>query len=376
MALLNFTGFETGDGTELSAVSGTASIQNSTVRTGGYAVRANPTTTATGFVRVGAPAAGGNNTQYATATAYITFYFRYATKPASNSEPFFSAVDNLPNDKLSLRLNSSGNATVHNAAGTLIATGSTVLAVNTWYRIDVKVGTGGSGAWEVKINGVSEASGTASLGINDNSFILLGKHVNVNGQTVDFFYDDVWIDNAAFPTGEVAVQVMQPDGDGSSTDWTGAYTAVDELPHNSDTDFISTSTSGHVELVTLESAAAAGITGTVLAVKSIGIVRDEGGSSAFNIRLRSGGTNSNTSNNDPGTNYSLRSKVNETDPATSAAWLLAALDSIEVGVVANAAVAHRCTMLCAMVAYTPAAPGGGLDLLLHMQQYAMNGGCL
>ena len=164
MAIIGLCGFETGDTVQAIGVAGTHDVQGTVKRTGAYALRCNPTTTGVGYVGLGGynpkPAA------YNAATAYYPFLFRYATKPASNSEPLFTAASTTGANKFHIRINSAGNLSAHNRFGTLMATGSTVLAVDTWYRIDAKVGTGASAAWEVRIDGVSEISGTGDLGID------------------------------------------------------------------------------------------------------------------------------------------------------------------------------------------------------------------
>ena len=348
MTILNFLGFETGDLTEGTSSSGTVSVQSTVVRSGGYAFRSNPTTTGAGRLDLGGLSAAGAIAGFNVATIYETVYFRYATRPASADEPIIRHISQLGALKFELRLNSSGQLAAYDSALTLLATGATVLAADTWYRIEVSVGTGTSAAWEVKINGVSEISGTANLTTSNVSDCRLGKSINRNGNTVDFFYDDVCFDDAAYP-GAGQVFRMDADNNGAYTAWTGVYTDVDDIPHDSDTTYLSNATSGNAETVTLESGASAGLVGTPKSVKSCAIVRDEGGSSAIQVRLRSATTDNDTTSSDPGATYVLRALVYNTDPATGAAWLAAALDSLEVGVDNAASVAARCTALSVMV---------------------------
>lgn len=360
MAVVNFCGFETGDFAECESTAGTLSVQGTTVRTGGYALQVNPVTTASGYARVKGLAADGSVADASVANSYIRFYFQYATKPATNSERVLLVWATAAAYKLDIRLNSAGKILVYNRFVSLIGTSTTTLSSGTWYRVEVLCGTGTSASWAMKINGTTELSGTADLHTSNAIYLDFGKNGDQFGQSLDVFFDDITWDDAAYP-GPGAIQVMQPNADGFYTDWTASagnrYQCVDELPHTSDTDYVTTSTSLFNYTAALESAASAGVKTSPRAVKSLAVVRDEGGASAVQVRLRSNTTDNDTTSSDPGAAYVLRAKLHATDPATSAAWLLSALDSIEVGVEANAAVAHRCTLACAMVEYNDSPTG-------------------
>jgi len=360
LAILNFCGFESGDSSELNATTGTFSIQNSTVRSGEYALRCNPDTTAVGRVTIVGLTAAGQQQAYSQATVYCRFYFRYATKPAANDEEIFTFFTGAGAMKLALRLDSAGKLVVYDRSNTKIATGATVLSANTWYRIEITSASSATAAYELRIDGSTELSGTLDTIATNHGQIRLGKNSDRNGQSVDLFYDDVLIDSAAFP-GAGSVHRMDANTDGTYTAWTSSngvltpniYTELLPVPHDSDLGYITTSSSGAAFTAQLESATEAGISGVVKAVKSVAIVRDEGGVSSISIRLRSGSTDDDTTANDPGASYTARQKLYETDPATSAVWNTSALDSLQVGVVSAAAVALRCTSAWAMVAASP-----------------------
>lgn len=361
MATINFGGIESGDLSEFSASNGTVSVDSSTVRTGGYSLKCNPTGTGTGRVNIQALSAAGASTGASVVTSYIRFYFRAATLPATNDE-YIVVVRESGGNKFFVSIASDGKLAAYDSTATLLATGTTVLSTGVWYRIEIKCGTGASAAWEVKIDGTSEISGTGNLSTSNGNHIRLGKAANRNGNSVEFYYDDwIWSDSAYPGVGEC--QMMQPDGNGNYTAWTGTYTDVDEVTHDSDTTYISTSTNGAAETVTLESAASAGITGTPNSVKSWAMVRDASGiaGTAFQVRLRSGSTDNDTNSTTPGSTYELRAKIYDTDPADAGAWTLADLDSLEVGVEANAVTAHRCTQLCVMVDYTPSVGAAAMN---------------
>lgn len=341
---VQFSGLETGDLTEFKTSSGTLSVQGSTVRTGSYALRTNPTTTAVGYATLGTLLTTGAGGTAGIETSYVRFYFRYATKPSSASEPIFQA-SNAGAKKFALRIDSTGALKAYDSANSLLATGSTTLSSGTWYRLEAKVGTGTSADWEVKINGTSEISGTGNLGTNGTNEADFGKRTNENGQSVDFFYDDIrWADDAYPGVGECRLAV--PRAHGVSTPWTGSgpgshWEQLDDAPNNGDTDYVFSDASvGSAEMMAMQSAATAGISGVIAAVKAVVVVKshDSIGSDIGSVkaRLRSGSTN------DDGAayatvvgSYQVLQRVYSLDPATWTAWSTSSFNTCEVGAVEN-----------------------------------------
>lgn len=364
MAILNICGFETGDLSELFSSAGTCSISSSTFRSGAYSFRSNPTTSGSGGGILKTLGTNGAQTNASVATSYSRFYFRYATKPSSAHEIFFGVETSGGTRKCTLRLNSAGNILFYDSSNLLGGTGATVLAANTWYRIEVKCGSqsAGSGVWEVKINGTSEISGAvATLNTTSAAYIRLGKYINANSQTVDFFYDDVSWSDSDYP-GEGAIVAMLPNGAGTYQQWSTSdmmnmnhYQMVDEVPPNGDTDYCYNSTlmANNIETEALVNGTTAGVSGTVNVVKSLAIIKRQLTSGTTRVILRSGSTDdlvsadySNTSS------YVALSKLYPTDPATSAAWTVSGLDGVETGAKNTDANGSRMTFTCAMVDFT------------------------
>lgn len=372
MATVNFTGFETGDNSEAAAaLTGTASYQNTTARNGGYALRCNPATSALGYASLGGLTATGTSTTSAAsiATSYIRFYFLYLTKPASGSERIMNVLTSAPANKILIYLNSSGQLVARDSgAVTVLGTGTTVLTSNTWYCIEVKCSTGASSAWEVRINGVSEISGTGNLGAGNAGWVVLGKAGNTSSQTIDCYYDDFFWSDSAYP-GPGQCCVLLPINNGSNLTWTiGAgsglhYQQVDEVPPDGDTTYLlSPLASGSVETEQLTDAiAAAGVSAgfnCVNSVKSLIIVKQNASAGTVTVRFISNGTNSDTASNYTTTAaYVGIGKLFDTDPHTSAAWVTLNLGFqtvIEVGAVCQSAVQQvRMTWCGVMVDWTP-----------------------
>lgn len=365
MAILNIVGWESGDSAaESVSTTGTVSIQSTTKRTGTYALQANPTTTATGYANVGTIDSTARDVNFDVADVYARFYFRAATLPASNSEPIFSSNRSTGGAiKFELRIDSAGNLLGYGQGTSLLATGTTVLSTGTWYRIEVRVGTGASANWEVKINGTSEISGTADLRSDNNVNVRFGKTTNRNGNTVDFFYDDIAVSDSAYPGASDGVYPLTVDGDGTYTAWTvgagaGAdYTNIDEIPHDSSTTYLlSTLSAGDASTGTLISMPSSS---SIYAVKATTFVIRNGAGASFQQRTRSGSTDSDTADITPLASYTDYHQLHATDPNTSSAWTESAVNAIEVGCEERSATAAtRLTMAMAQVDYVAAGAGG------------------
>src|SRR3990172_9411218 len=104
MTVHNIVGFEAGAAIETNGLNGTCSIQTTIKRTGAYALRVNPVTTATGYCDLRRHDAGFQ-ASINTATEYYRFYFYIATLPASNNEEFAVIIGGSGN-KLYLRVTS------------------------------------------------------------------------------------------------------------------------------------------------------------------------------------------------------------------------------------------------------------------------------
>ena len=168
MAIKWFCGFETGDQIENTDAAVPGSIQTTTVRTGTYALRINPTAgNVQYFLAYTKDADGMTAVSMDITTLFLSFYFRYATKPSSGREVFTDIyAGGVP--KATLYLNSSGQIELANTGGTTVGT-SSALTADTWYLLQVKVGTGNSSAYELNIDGTTSFSGTTNFSATTTS---------------------------------------------------------------------------------------------------------------------------------------------------------------------------------------------------------------
>lgn len=381
-AVTNLIGFETGTLTfDINALSGTGNANSGTVNTGTYSFEANPTTVNTGFINFGIQYLATGQMDVSTSigtNTFTCFYFDYATKPTVNYEEIFRVRTGGGSDKFFMGLDSSGKLIAYDSTAAPIATSTTVLSSGTWYQLCIKVGTGAAGAYELKINGVSEFSGTASLTVTAAGSISMGKINNRNGNGVDYFFDDISVDTAAYNPG--VVKQLIPNAAGTTNNWTGGTNASDwnevkQIPSDADTTYVKSITANDVALFNVTDTATAGITGTVSGVKVISIERDEGGVSGLQTELSSSGVVASTTTNDPAAAYVQRGKIVATDPNTSAAWTLAGVDAVQVGILNTLSIASRMTSEFLQVLYTPAAAvtGAPSPVLLISGTLYLNG---
>jgi hypothetical protein len=135
-------------------------------------------------------------TYYNLATAYYRFLFENAANPGEGGVVNFQ--DTSSGFKAALHLNAANKLLFYDCTGTLLATGATTLAPNQVYAISAMIGTGSTAAWEVRINGVVDMSGSANLGSNNNGSLRLGGN---GAYTTTYFYDDVAINSQTYPGG-------------------------------------------------------------------------------------------------------------------------------------------------------------------------------
>jgi hypothetical protein len=236
-----------------------------------------------------------------------------------------------------------GASTNYTLVGTATAT---ALQVGTWAYLEVQMKCDGStGTCVIRLNG-TEVKNLTGLDTLYTSATLTRFALGCRASTeVQLDYDDlVAMDlsgsrNNAF-IGDVTISALLPTGDGNSHAWllstgtpdTGVdYQCVDDAVPNDDTDYVSTSTLTAKSTYAMQDCAAGA---DIRAVQVLASVR-KGAEGPGQVKLvtRSNSTDyDGTAQGIGGTSYSYLRQVLETDPATSAAWLEAAWNAVEIGV--------------------------------------------
>lgn len=362
MALVNFSGYSSGTLlTEPNFTTGTQSIVSTPVVAGSpYSLRINPTTTGTSYWGLGTYNASGVPTAFGVAgTIYVGFFFQYATKAASVNEEIVG-LRTSANYKAVIRLNSAGTLEVYDSTETtLIATGTKVLQANTWYYISMMFGNGTAVPYLLAINNILELSGTITTGSGNFEAVRVGKPLDRNGNSVDYYYGKIQISDSQLPTLQSKVAVLRPTANGTTAQWTAGNVAdwngVKELPTDDDTTYIQNAlVASQLNLVLLNTIQSVGIFGKINAVKGwIRIREDTTVTSSTHLRFLSNATTSDTTGRNASIVYSDSLKLEILDPATSAAWTLGGLNALQIGVLEDNGVAVRCTTMAVFVDYTP-----------------------
>jgi len=376
MAVLNISGAETGNYAELLSYQDNMGfggmVQSGTKRSGDYAYYVDCANqmgaggTAVWF-RLGQIGADGTHSDFAAATTYVRFYVRFASLTNSGDEDIicFRAGGSV---KASFALTSGGLLRYYTGArGTLVATGSTALSVDTWYLVECRVGTGAGAVYDLKLDGATELSGTATVSSTGTAHVQFGTSRSSNYYAA--YYDDILVDDAAWP-GPGACKRLAANASGSYAQWStddgygGTATdwqCVDETPvGTSPDDLIYTGTTGNAHTFGVQDVDGL-IFGPPNATKVTAFVRsDTGGTAGCRVRLRSGSTDSDTTGATWPTGAGvLVCNLRTGDPATGSAWTPGGLNAAQVGVysVTGNTNTVRCSAIYLMVDYPEGAPG-------------------
>ncbi len=365
MARLTIAGFETGDTSEVTNITGGVTASTVQKQTGSYALRVN-TSAATGFCSVYGFAASGAAARWASADCYVSVAVRIHTRPGAALARLVSIKNVSGNDQIYVNLKTDGALQLSYFDGsgeTNIGSASAALTLDTWYLIEVKgtsLATASSATVELKINGSIIATGTGltvSGAFRANSGEVCLGNVN-SAETIDVYYDDLVVDSAAYP-GASLIQVLKPRAAGAAAGWTlgtgSTFAEVKEVPNDGDTTYISSSVLGDASSFAMDSTTTGGISGTVAAVKTVAFLRDLTATASVKVRCRNGSTNNDTTGVTLTTSYLPYSRIDELDPNTGAAWTTGGVDTMEGGVLDNSVgIAQRCTAIYAMVEYQAA----------------------
>lgn len=366
---LFFEGFEAGSNGSYATSGGALSWQQGTVLSGGTSLEVSNTSSAVKYIAYTKMSANGNQQSTSTgigATTYVKFDFQYHTKPVTTPIEFagcYSGAINASNDMLLLKLTNAGRIALFDSTGSVIeaAGPQTVLSADTKYKIEMRCSDGAAGAYEVRINGVQEEAGTANQGAAGFvGAVTFGQGVAEAAEVVDFFYDDVVINDSVY-TSYPKITALYAIANGGTAQWTAGtnasnYAEVDDPTGTGDADttYIKNAGAGGGEthLVSFQSTTTGNITGAIGGVSLLVNLREDVSvTSASYARLRSASTNSDTTPTNKSTAgvYFQTVLIATTDPATGSAWTSGGVDAVQGGVVEDNAVSDRCTRILIQV---------------------------
>ena len=344
-----FSGFETGDLIEF-VPNGGVSVQGAVVRSGNHALRSQAVPGQVAYATLlGLTPDGSGGAALGIDDLHLSLWVRVA---ASSGRVRLAEVGGTSGaTKLRLELEPDGRLSTEEH-GLTRRFGQTVLAQDTWYHVRLRVGTGNATAVELLVNGAVEVFTESA----DTSSELAGRvHIgrsSSSGGASDLYFDDVIVAADAYPR-NARVELLRSAIPGSSAGWSGSFAEVSDWPHDGDGSFrAAPMTGGSAFTCGLDSAA--GLSGDVLAVKALAVLRRGAGPVDSALRVVSGGATTDTAAADSGPSYALRARVLIDDPATGGAWTLGAVDALQVGAVQlGSSSVTRATAVGASVLHVP-----------------------
>jgi len=309
------------------------------VKTGDYAMRCD-TSAAMAF------ATGSGNPNRVKVSIYIV------------SAPDGTTIiigDNTANTA-NVRLTSTRYLELYNADTKKGNTGSTQLALNTWYDIDVSLDPDSTNdPCKVYLDQSQQISA------DTNGCTTITENVGVGtAVTADIYFDDIIFCTTASTAdlGDIRVLRASPNDAGQYAEYdsVSGYGNVDECPA-SDTDYVEDNGSDLArECYNLQNATTIGIGGsdTIEAV-SVWIrgERDGGSATDHKILVRDDGTDEASAGFGFTTSYSWFGKYYAVMPKDSAAWTQTRFDGFQVGCQHLGGQDQRVSCVMVMVAYSP-----------------------
>lgn len=289
---------------------------------------------------------------FVTADPYIIFHCRIRAWNPVNALQFFQ-VFNGANLQCRLQMIDEGasgdyRVRVMNSAGAEV--GITLpLVRGIWHYLEFKVTVNNSGAWNLRINEVSQASGTSDMFLGGSAAVdqmVVNIQKDAGGSDL-FDIDDVSILMGSTGTnvdflGDGTLERLECDAAGTTTQFTpvGAATnreCIDDVAPDDDSTYVHTNQVGIKDTYGIKDLvfATAGVPLKYIVRRITGRLLSAG-SRNVELVLREGGTehnNATTRVNFSTTSYVEKAIVNELDPITGSAFDVATLNAAQMGMV-------------------------------------------
>lgn len=228
-----------------------------------------------------------------------------------------------------------------NAAGTVVATGTTILNIGQWYYIELKVSPiSATGSALINLNGLPEIAATSS---NYGTTQPTGINLNSStGTSTAAQYDDIYILDGAGATnndllGDCRVETIFPSGDGANLQWTPNsggvhFNRVNETTPDGDTTYNANSVAGNRDSYTFPALSIAAGSVFGLAV-NLYTRKDDAATRQVAPVIRQGGVNFDGTTGTPAlsTSYAYYTQTYDQDP-TGSNWSIATVNGDEFGI--------------------------------------------
>lgn len=276
------------------------------------------------------------------ATIVVGFAFRYTFNTGSADITLMSLKDGS-NFGVNIRIRPDGDFVIYRNTTILATAVGSCIGANVWAFLELKVTTHNTlGTVEFRINGETVVNLTnQDTQTGSNAYVdtvgLFGHNASADQHDFDDFYvlDTSGSVNNDF-LGSRKVNTIFPTAEGDQIDWTPSTGSdnsalVDDNPHNSDTDYVSSGTSGHQDIYQHGDLSGSG---DIDGLQAVAICRQTD-ATPFSIKLvaKSGSTvDTGSGVAIGGTTYVGRHRTLEENPDTTNPWTASEVNSAQFGI--------------------------------------------
>lgn len=271
----------------------------------------------------------------ATSAVYVGFA-AYASSSPLAVQASYPALVSLYSDSgatthLSLRPNTTTSMGLFLGSSTLL--GSFTFPTLTWRYVEIYATIHDTtGAYTVKVDGITVLSATNVDTRNGGTSVDIDAVQISRADNSSFIIDDFYISDSNF-MGEIRIQTLVPSAAGSSTQLTATgganYANVADIPDSTAT-YNASTTIGNKDLYTLSDLVASTATVKVIQVNTH-IRKDDAGDAFIKAKVKSGSTEVSGATVALSASTAWHGDLWETDPNTSAAWTVSAVNALEAG---------------------------------------------
>lgn len=269
--------------------------------------------------------------------ATIRFGFWIYWNGAPGTAPFMTLFDGAT-AQCSLYINAQQKIEIRlGTTGTVQATGTRVLAPNTWYQFQLSVTiSDAAGVCDLYIEGVQDINAT-NIDTKSSGSATCDR-IGCRGSNNDTRFANIWAESggAAADASYRRIVTLLPDGNGAVQDWAhsgggSAYQDIDEVPPSM-TDNLESATPTDVSTFTFGNlpytpAAIYGLQISAYAQKTDGATRQ------IQLVARIGGTNYNGATKEvTATANDAFLTIHDQSPATASDWTAAEINGSEFGI--------------------------------------------
>lgn len=335
MSLLFFDGFESYATADI--------LKDYTSQTGSVAIDA------TGGRRGGGAFNGPNNASTAAnivkalgvASSTIAIGFAFNPSSAPNTARNIARLLDSGSNQLEIKYNTDATLSI-SRNGTVLGTSAATVDVDSYQYLELKATIHDTtGSYELRKNGVNilsatnvDTKNTANASVNQVSIGMDGNSLN----TITWKYDDFYVLNTSGSSnndflGDIRVDAIYPNADGTHTDWTPStgtdhYTLVDDITPNT-SDYVSSGTAGQKDSFNMASPPALA-SEVIFGVRvKVAALKDDAGSRSIKVGVRSGTTESVSAAQALSTSQLYYSSIHEVDPDTGTAWTPSGIDNLQ-----------------------------------------------